>query len=241
MKTTKSEQNQNRRAVIRTAVDLITEQGYDATTMKQIARAAGIGDATIYRYFPSKEQLLMAYYELVISDVLKETGELPELDQYTMQERLHLLVDGVLEAMLGDREFVEITRSIVSKSPLLMMREGVPGQLVLKQHVAALLTEAELKGEIAPCDFKDMIAGFFADYLFSVIVYWLKDDTEEFSNTTQLVELTLGVLVLALKSGLVDKISELGRFLVRSQLARAMQNGSGLLEMLKLARRSMEG
>lgn len=240
MKTSKSEQNQNRRAVIRAAVDLITEQGYDGTTMKQIARAASIGDATIYRYFPSKEQLMLAYFEQVIADVLQETATLPDLADYTLQERLHLLVDGVLEAMLGDREFVDITRSIVHKSPLLMMREGMPGQQVLKLHVAALLADAELKGEIAPCDFKDMIAGFFADYLFSVIVYWLKDDSEEFSNTTQLVELTLAVLVLALKSGLVDKVSELARFLVRSQLSRAMQNSSGLIDMLKMARRGME-
>lgn len=241
MKTTKSKQNQNRRLVIRAAVDLITEHGYDATTMKQIARAADIGDATIYKYFPSKEKLLIAYYELVIADVLRDTAAIAELDQYTLHERLQLLVDGVLESMLGDREFVEITKTIVGKSPLLMMRDGMPGQQVLKQLVAMLLEEAEQKGEIAPCEFKEMIAGFFADYLFSVIVYWLKDDSEEFSNTTQLVELTLGVLVLALKSGLVNKLSDLAGFLVRSQMTRLMQNGSGLLDMLKVARRGMGG
>ncbi len=241
MKTTKSKQDQNRRLVIRTAVDLITQQGYDATTMKQIARAADIGDATIYKYFPSKEKLLIAYYEMAIADVLKDTAAIPELDQYTLHERLQLLVDGVLDTMLGDREFVEITRSIVGKSPLLMLRDGMPGQLVLKQQVATLLDEAVAKGEIAPCDFKEMIAGFFADYLFSVIVYWLNDESDEFSNTTQLVELTLAVLVLALKSGIVNKLSELAGFLLRSQLTRLMQNGSGLLDMLKVARRGMGG
>lgn len=240
MRTTKSQQDQNRRLVIRTAVDLITAQGYDATTMKQIARAADIGDATIYKYFPSKEKLLIAYFELVIADVLKDTAAIPELDQYNLHERLQLLVDGVLEAMLGDREFVEITRTVVGKSPLLMMRDGMPGQKLLKDHVATLIENAVEKDDIAPCDFKDMIAGLFADYLFSVIIYWLKDDSEEFSNTTQLVELTLAVLVLALKSGIVNKLSELGTFLVRSQMTRLMQNGSGLLDMLKSARRGME-
>lgn len=241
MKTTKSKQDQSRREVIRVAVDLITEQGYDATTMKQVARAAGIGDATIYKYFPSKEKLLIAYYELVIADVLADTATVADLDEYTLHERLQLLVDGVLDAMLGDREFVEITKTIVGKSPVLMMRDGMPGQRALKQEVAALLEQAEQKGEIAPCEFKELIAGFFADYLFSVIVYWLKDDTEEYSNTTQLVELTLAVLVLALKSGLVNKLSELAGFLVRSQMTRLMQNGSGLLDLLKVARRGMGG
>jgi AcrR family transcriptional regulator len=209
--------------------------------MKQIARAADIGDATIYKYFPSKEKLLIAYFEMVIADVLKDTASIPELDQYTLHERLQLLVDGVLEAMLGDREFVDITRHLVGKSPLLMMRDGMPGQQLLKQHIAELLDGAEQRGEIAPCDFKGTIAGFFPDYLFAIIVYWLKDDSDEFTNTTQLLELSLAVLVLALKSGIVNKMADLASFLVRSQLARLMQNGSGLLDLLKLARRSMEG
>ena len=241
MKTTKSQQEQSRRAVIRAAADLITEQGYEATTMKQIARAAAIGDATIYKYFPSKEKLLIGYYELLINDVLASTASIAELDQYTLHERLQLLVDGVLESMLADREFVEITKTIVGKSPLLMMREAMPGQQVLKQQVATLLDEAEHRGDIAPCNFKQMIAGFFADYLFAVVIYWLKDESEEFSDTTQLVELTLAVFVLMLKSGLIDKLTELGGFLVRSQMTRLMHNGSGLLDMLKVARRGLGG
>lgn len=241
MKTTKLKQDQTRRLIVRAAVDLITEHGYDATTMKQVARSAGIGDATIYKYFSTKEKLLIAYYELTIADVLKDTAAIADLDKYSLHERLQLLVDGVLAAMLGDREFVDITRTIVGRSPLLMMRDGMPGQQILKQQVGALLTEAEERGEIAQCDFKEMIAGLFADYLFSVIVYWLKDDTDEFSNTTQLVELTLAVLVLTLKSGLANKLSELAGFMVRSQMTRLMQNSSGLLDMLKVAQRGLRG
>ena len=241
MKTTKLKQDQTRRLIVRAAVDLITEHGYDATTMKQVARSAGIGDATIYKYFSTKEKLLIAYYELTIADVLKDTAAIADLDKYSLHERLQLLVDGVLAAMLGDREFVDITRTIVGRSPLLMMRDGMPGQQILKQQVGALLAEAEERGEIAQCDFKEMIAGLFADYLFSVIVYWLKDDTDEFSNTTQLVELTLAVLVLTLKSGLANKLSELAGFMVRSQMTRLMQNSSGLLDMLKVAQRGLRG
>jgi len=236
MKTTKSKQNDTRRAILNSAVDLITEQGYDKTTMKQIARAAEVGDATVYKYFPTKEKLLLGYYEEVIADVLKNTAALPEVDQYTLHERLHLLIDGVLEGMLGDREFVAITRSLVGRSALLM-HAGMPGRTALKQEVAALLEQAEQRGEIAACDFKAMLAGLFPDYLFSVVLYWLDDESEEFANTTQLVELTLGVLVLVLKSGLVDKVSELIGFLVRGQMARLMQHGSGLLGMLEVARR----
>ncbi len=60
MRTTKAQQAKNHRLIIQTAVDLMTEHGFEGTTMKQIARAADIGDATIYKYFPTKEKLVTA-------------------------------------------------------------------------------------------------------------------------------------------------------------------------------------
>ena len=239
MKTTKSQQEQTRRHILRTAVDLITMQGYDATTMKQLAREAGIGDATIYKYFPTKERILLEYFELNIADALKQQDDMPDLPQFTLHEKLQLLVDGVLEGLLPDREFVEIARAVVRKSPLALMRDDMQSQELVKERVAALIAEAEDSGEIAACDFKTMIGGLFTDYLFAVILYWLKDESDEFSDTTQLVDLTLGILTLALKSGVMNKMSELATFLLRSQIARMMQHSSGLLDLLKTARRGM--
>jgi len=239
MKISKSQQEETRRLIIRTAVDLMTEQGYDETTMKQIARAAGIGDATIYKYFPSKEKLMLGYYQLCINIALEQTLETAGFEEFGLQERLQRLVDALLELLLADREFVAITRSLVGKSPLLMMRDNMPGQRELKEQVVAFIEAAEKTGEIATCDFKNLLAGLFADYLFAVIAYWLNDESEEFSDTTQLVDLTLAILVLALKSGLINKASELAGFLVRNQLSRVMQNGSGILDILKLAKRGM--
>ena len=239
MKTTKSRQDQTRRHIIRTAVDLITAQGYDGTTMKQLARESGIGDATIYKYFPTKERILIDYFELNIMDALDQAHATDSFDQFTLHERLQLLVDGVLEGLLPDREFVVIARAIVQKSPFVLMRENMESQHALKLAVVAFIEAAEASGDIAPCDFKNMIGGLFTDYLFAVIIYWLQDESDEFSDTTQLVDLTLGVLALALKSGVLNKMSELAGFLLRSQMARFMQGGSGMLDILKTARRGL--
>jgi AcrR family transcriptional regulator len=45
------------------AVDLFTEQGYDATTVNQIAERAGVTKSTFFRYFPDKRELLVAGHE----------------------------------------------------------------------------------------------------------------------------------------------------------------------------------
>ena len=241
MRTTKSQQDKNRRLLIQTAVDLMTQQGFDATTMKQIARAAALGDATIYKYFPSKEKLVLAYFELALDDALTQWRDTPGQQDFSLQERLQLLLDSVLERLLADREFVVIARQLVQRAPLLMMGEELPGKTALKQAFEAMLEQAEARGEIAPCGFKGALGALMADYAYGVIAYWLRDDSEQFANTTQLVDLSLGVLVLALHSGLVNKLLELGGFLLRNQLLRLMQDGSGLLDLLKVAKRGLGG
>jgi AcrR family transcriptional regulator len=49
-----------RQAIRREAFRLIDENGYAATTVEQIAEAAEVSPSTFFRYFPSKESLLLA-------------------------------------------------------------------------------------------------------------------------------------------------------------------------------------
>ncbi|MGO8686159.1 MAG: TetR/AcrR family transcriptional regulator [Candidatus Dormibacteria bacterium] len=53
------------------AVDLFTEQGYDATTVAQIAERAGVTRSTFFRYFPDKRDILLAGQE-TLSHLLAE-------------------------------------------------------------------------------------------------------------------------------------------------------------------------
>src|SRR3982074_2237103 len=52
-----------RERLVVAAVDLFTEQGYDATTVAQIAEHAGVTRSTFFRYFPDKRELLVAGQE----------------------------------------------------------------------------------------------------------------------------------------------------------------------------------
>jgi AcrR family transcriptional regulator len=48
-----------REQIIDVALDLFIDQGYDETTMERIAERAEVGSTTLYRYFPSKDLLLL--------------------------------------------------------------------------------------------------------------------------------------------------------------------------------------
>jgi AcrR family transcriptional regulator len=241
MRISKSQTEKNRRLVIKTAVDLMTSQGFEGTTMKQIARAAELGDATIYKYFPSKEKLVLAYFEQAVADALAQIGKTKGLDSFSLQERMQLLIDALLEQFLADREFVALAHKLVAGAPLAVMGDDLPGKTLLKQAFAEMLAQAESKAEIAPCSFKPSLAALLADGVYAITAYWLRDDSDEFANTTQMVDLSLGLLVLALHSGIVNKALDLGGFLLRSQLTRLLRDGNGLLDVLKFARMSLSG
>ena len=68
-----------RERLVLAAVDLFSEQGYDETTVTQIAERAGVTKSTFFRHFPDKRELLVAGQE-TLSRLLSEgiTDAAPE-------------------------------------------------------------------------------------------------------------------------------------------------------------------
>ncbi|MFF0343414.1 TetR/AcrR family transcriptional regulator [Kribbella sp. NPDC004875] len=60
------------------AVDLFAEQGYDATTVAEIADRAGVTKSTFFRYFPDKRELLVAGQETLCRLLVDGITEAPD-------------------------------------------------------------------------------------------------------------------------------------------------------------------
>jgi AcrR family transcriptional regulator len=56
---------QTREAIARAALALFVERGYDATTLAEIAEAAGVSTRTIFAYFPGKEDILFSGFDAI--------------------------------------------------------------------------------------------------------------------------------------------------------------------------------
>ena len=56
-----------RKAVLETTAALVAEHGLTSVTMSRIAKDSGIGRATLYKYFPDVESILLAWHEQQIS------------------------------------------------------------------------------------------------------------------------------------------------------------------------------
>src|ERR1044071_8448261 len=58
---------QTRQLILDTALRLFRERGYAETTMRAIAREAGVSVGNAYYYFDSKEHLIQGFYESLVA------------------------------------------------------------------------------------------------------------------------------------------------------------------------------
>ena len=104
---------------------LFAEQGFEAVTVAEVARAAEVSEATVFNYFPTKEDLfysgLEAFEEELLSSIReREAGE-SILDAFG---RFVLTPRGLLAARDPDavERLAAITR-VIEESPALLARE----------------------------------------------------------------------------------------------------------------------
>ncbi len=67
---------QTREHILDCALELFSERGYHATTMREIASRAGSSLGLAYRYFARKEELVLAFYERCTRDLERRAGNL---------------------------------------------------------------------------------------------------------------------------------------------------------------------
>lgn len=59
-----------------TALNLIRERGYEATTLRAVAAQAGVSAGLLYRYFPSKRALVLALYDQLSEEYSRQAQEM---------------------------------------------------------------------------------------------------------------------------------------------------------------------
>jgi AcrR family transcriptional regulator len=68
---------QTRRHIFETAMRLFGERGYEETTMRDIAAAAECSLGLAYRYFSSKDEIMLAHYEQLGRDAIAQIDAMP--------------------------------------------------------------------------------------------------------------------------------------------------------------------
>jgi AcrR family transcriptional regulator len=234
MKISQEQKELNRKAVIEAAADIIADKGVKAATMRQIAKASGMGEATIYNYFPTKEAILYAFYEDHLEACIEALKAVPDFNTFTLQEQLQSLFDTSLNRYLDNRDFVRKTFSKVFMSGSRDWRRTKAVRAALLAAMNDMLSAAAESGEIPDQVFADLIGQLFVDAYIGVVTYWLADTSEGFTNTQVLIDRALDLSCAMLKAGVANKLFDITIFLFKTHVLSRMDL---LIDPLKTATR----
>ena len=90
-------------------------------------------------------------------------------------------------------------------------------QIARLDVLVALEADAAIEaGEVPDQPYRELLPRLFWDYMSGVLAYWLRDRSEGFANTTQLVDRSMVLVANVIEQGLVGKVIELFAFLMRT-------------------------
>ena len=131
---------------------LFAAQGFDATTVDQIAEAVGMSQRTFFRYFPSKEDAALDSVEHQNELLLERLASRPldEDEWASLRSAFDLVVEQCADATLGAR--IASLHGLLHASPTLLAAYLERSAGLQKRMVATLHDRAAERGDPAESD-----------------------------------------------------------------------------------------
>jgi AcrR family transcriptional regulator len=168
------------------ALRLIAQQGYDATTVEQIAAAAEISPSTFFRYFKTKEDVIIEdEYDPMLVEFFTTApiGDSPITTlRFAMREALGQMTDAELQKILVRTKLIMSVPALRARNydnigkTIAMIAEGLAGRLGRPADDFAMRT----------------LAGACIGALLPAIFRWVESDGTE--SLAELADQALGLL-----------------------------------------------
>jgi AcrR family transcriptional regulator len=189
------------------AMKLISKRGYEATTLRDIAKDAGVSVGLLYRYFPNKQAVVIALYDELSADYARQAEAMPAgkwRDRFLFALRTSLRV-------------LEPHRvALRALTPVLV---GDPNDGIFAGTTAFSRLRVQRTFELAITGASDAPAAPLAESLgrllymihLAVLLWWLLDKSPTQRATTALVALTQQLLPSA---ALALRVPPVKRFVI---------------------------
>ena len=149
-------------SILRTAVRLFTERGYDATSMEDLSRALGITKSAIYHHVSSKEELLRLGTGRALDGLFGVAAAVEVLPGRTI-DRLERLVRDSVAVLVAELPFVTLLLRVHGNTAA--EREALARRREFDQFTASLVKQAVADGDLRP----DIDPGVAAKLLFGLV------------------------------------------------------------------------
>jgi AcrR family transcriptional regulator len=178
---------QTRERILDTALELFRERGYEATTMRGIASAAGVAVGNSYYYFPSKEHLVQAFYTRIQTAHIEAATPLLQQEK-SLRDRLRLHLH---ERVDGLRPYHSVSGTLFRsaadpESPLSpFSSESGPTR---RASVAFMREVIDGSSARIPQDVAPSLPHILWLYEVGIVAFWVHDRSPEQRRTHELID-----------------------------------------------------
>jgi AcrR family transcriptional regulator len=157
-------------SLLEIAVGEFNTRGYDATSMEDLSRAAGITKSSFYHHFSGKEALLRAALERAIA-VLFAVFDQPGATGGAPLERLRHIVRGQVGALISDLPYVTLLLRVRGNTET--ERWALEQRRSYDARVAAIVREAVESGDLR-ADVDPALAARLLSGLVNSVIEWVR-------------------------------------------------------------------
>lgn len=172
--------------LLSTALAVFRERGLDATTMRDLAAAAGASLGSAYYYFPSKEAIIQAYYDEVQAEHARRLNAALSSSRLDFAGRLRASFHLKFDILREDRKLLGAVFRYTGEPhhPLSTLGEGTRQNR--EQSIAVFRTA--LGEEKLPEDIRVLLPSALWALHMAIILYFIYDDSPNQEHTRRLID-----------------------------------------------------
>ncbi|GAA3759822.1 TetR/AcrR family transcriptional regulator [Microbacterium kribbense] len=184
----------DRDQILAVAVAVFNEQGYDATSVAQLAARLGVSKAALYHHFDSKEQLLQLALERALGG-LEGALDAHATGEESASERLGAVLRGAVRVLVDELPYVTLLLRVRGNS--VIERAALQRRRAFDRRVTALVRDAQREGSVR-ADIDASVATRLAFGMVNSLVEWYRPGGPE--SADQLARDVLAVTLDGLRT-----------------------------------------
>lgn len=102
--------------ILQAAAELVGNRGFHSVSIADIGAAAGITGSGVYRHFDSKSAILVALFDQVIDNLLRDEQQILAANN-DLADALDLLIAGQVEFVVADRQLAQVYYNEINNLP----------------------------------------------------------------------------------------------------------------------------
>jgi AcrR family transcriptional regulator len=177
-----TKKKQTKEAIMKHAIKLFKQKGYENVTVEEITTACGIAKGTFFNYFPKKEHILLhitdTYMDL-LNDIVLRHKEGP------LKDRISHIFDDLLQIYLKHSDLLRLTLEETMRSAIRSETESTNIKR-FQETLSSLIEKEKENSSFLKRRESDMVASILVGIFFHTLINWPSDlDKEKMMDMIQ--------------------------------------------------------